>query len=204
MTERTVQHYVPTEDRKVEIARAARAIIAESGFEGLRTRDIAERVGINIATLHYHVPNKAALVELLAQSLRDDFMAQHGRHPRAGMTARQRLQQEFDDYAETRRERPEVHLVYSELLVRARRDATVAAIMQPMVDYWHSHVTAILRDGVAEGRFRADLDPPAAASMVIGALTWRGRNAAAPDTAFYALTAELLRSIQSETAKAAR
>ncbi|MDB5535826.1 MAG: TetR/AcrR family transcriptional regulator, partial [Devosia sp.] len=45
------------DDRKVAIALAARALIVEKGMEGLRTRDIADRVGINIATLHYHVPS---------------------------------------------------------------------------------------------------------------------------------------------------
>ena len=62
--------------RRPAIAAAARALIAERGFEGLRTRDIAERVGINVATLHYHVPTKEALIEIVAQSMRDDFIAQ--------------------------------------------------------------------------------------------------------------------------------
>ena len=39
------------------------------GVEGLRTRDIAERVGINFATLHYHVPSKEALIEFLADKV---------------------------------------------------------------------------------------------------------------------------------------
>ncbi|MBI4046729.1 MAG: TetR family transcriptional regulator, partial [Devosia nanyangense] len=42
-----------TEERRRAIAMAARQLIIEKGFEGLRTRDIADRVGINIATLHY-------------------------------------------------------------------------------------------------------------------------------------------------------
>ena len=52
------------DERRIAIARAARALIIGKGLEGLRTRDIAERVGINIATLHYHVPSKEALVAL--------------------------------------------------------------------------------------------------------------------------------------------
>ena len=67
------------------IAAAARALIAERGFEGLRTRDIADRVGINIATLHYHVPTKEALIELVAQSMRDDFIAQSRAWRREGL-----------------------------------------------------------------------------------------------------------------------
>ena len=62
--------------RRRAIAAAARELIVEKGFEGLRTRDIADRVGINIATLHYHVPTKEALIGLVAQSMRDEFIAQ--------------------------------------------------------------------------------------------------------------------------------
>ena len=74
------------------IAAAARALIAERGFEGLRTRDIAERVGINVATLHYHVPTKEALIEIVAQSMRDDFIAQSKAWRRDGLTPLQELQ----------------------------------------------------------------------------------------------------------------
>ncbi len=49
----TIARRAPTDGRRAEIAAAARALIVEKGVEGLRTRDIAERVGINIATLHY-------------------------------------------------------------------------------------------------------------------------------------------------------
>src|SRR5262245_26152052 len=79
------------EDRKRAIADAARQIIVEKGLEGLRTREIAQRVGINIATLHYHVPTKEALVELVAASIRDDFRAQSMARPRTGKTGLQML-----------------------------------------------------------------------------------------------------------------
>ena len=86
------------DERRLAIAHAARALIVEKGLEGLRTRDIAERVGINIATLHYHVPTKEALVTLVAASLRDDFKAQALRHPKAGLNAADQLQQEFNEF----------------------------------------------------------------------------------------------------------
>ena len=89
------------DDRRLAIARAARQIIVEKGLEGLRTRDIAARVGINIATLHYHVPSKEALVALVAESLRHDFKAQALRHPRQGRSGLEQLRLEFDDFRET-------------------------------------------------------------------------------------------------------
>ena len=81
----------PTDDRRAAIARAARELIVEKGVEGLRTRDIADRVGINVATLHYHVPSKEALIELVADSLRQEFMSQHATRPRAQLGVEERM-----------------------------------------------------------------------------------------------------------------
>ena len=49
-------------ERQAELVQAAYSLIAKRGFEGLRTRDIAAQVGVNIATLHYYFPTKEALV----------------------------------------------------------------------------------------------------------------------------------------------
>src|SRR6218665_695397 len=96
------------DERRIAIAHAARALIIEKGLEGLRTRDIAERVGINIATLPYHVPSKEALVTLVAASLRDDFKAQALRHPKAGLNGGEQLRQEFNEFREVATDYPEL------------------------------------------------------------------------------------------------
>ena len=163
------------DDRRLAVAAAARAIIVEKGLEGLRTRDIAARVGINIATLHYHVPSKAALIALVAESLRNDFKAQSSRNSRLGKTALQRLQLEFDDFRETVLDTPELIIVLTALIEKARRDPEIGAIMTPMYDYWRNQFLDIFRDGVADGSFRANLHPATAALITTGALSdyWR-------------------------------
>ncbi|TMG42173.1 MAG: helix-turn-helix transcriptional regulator, partial [Chloroflexi bacterium] len=50
------------EDRHEALVQAAFNQIAERGFEGLRTREVAAEVGVNIATLHYYFPTKEALI----------------------------------------------------------------------------------------------------------------------------------------------
>src|SRR5579864_9204628 len=52
----------PRPDRRQALVAAAFARIASDGFEGLRTRDVAADVGVNIATLHYYFPTKEALI----------------------------------------------------------------------------------------------------------------------------------------------
>lgn len=158
------------EERRLQIALAARALIVEKGLEGLRTRDIAQRVGINIATLHYHVPSKEALVALVAASIRDEFKAQGMARSRDGKSALDLLHMEFEDFRETVVEAPERFAVYSELLERARRDETIAAIMRPMIGYWHRQWTELLALGKADGSFRADIDPEAGATIIVGTL----------------------------------
>ena len=50
------------ESRRHDLVQAAFRGIAERGFEGLRTRDVAADAGVNIATLHYYFPTKEALI----------------------------------------------------------------------------------------------------------------------------------------------
>ncbi|QQR36165.1 TetR/AcrR family transcriptional regulator [Devosia oryziradicis] len=163
------------DDRRAAIAEAARQIIIEKGLEGLRTRDIAARVGINIATLHYHVPSKEALIALVADSLRQDFRAQAQRHPRDGKNALERLHLEFDDFRETVRDMPELIIILTELGERARRDSAIAAIVTPMHQFWRNQFIEIYRLGIADGSFRPDLDPEAAGLITTGAMSdcWR-------------------------------
>ncbi|MBX9456767.1 MAG: TetR/AcrR family transcriptional regulator [Rhizobium sp.] len=163
------QKYQATDDRKRAIAAAARSLIVEKGFEGLRTREIADRVGINIATLHYHIPTKDALVELVAQSMKEDFMAQRLQHqPGEDLSPSQRLRFEFDGHFRTRRENPELLLVMEEMSRRARHDDTVARVILPMRDFWFERIRAVVAAGCADGSFRSDLDPPSATLMIIG------------------------------------
>jgi len=190
-----MQRPKPIEGRLAEIAMAARELIAERGFEGLRTRDIAARVGINVATLHYHVPSKEALIRIVAQSLRADFIAQNQSRPRAGLSAVEILKLEFADFRETIVETPERLLVMAELSDRAERDEAVAAEIRPMQLFWRQMVAEILQQGCDQGQFRPDIDPAAGAVMVIGTMTmsfWHSRG----DIQLYdRACAELLRAL---------
>ena len=163
------------DERRVAIARAARQLIVEKGLEGLRTRDIAHRVGINIATLHYHVPTKEALITLVAESLRAEFREQGMRQDRRGKTALGLLRLEFDDFREIMQEMPELVIVMTELLERSRRDKTIADIISPLLDYWRKQFVDIFSLGVTDGSFRSNLDPLSAAFIATGAMIdcWR-------------------------------
>jgi AcrR family transcriptional regulator len=197
MPETATQKRESTGDRRAAIARAARELIVEKGVEGLRTRDIAERVGINIATLHYHVPTKEALITLVAESLRGDFMRHAVDRPRAHLSVTERMDLEFVDFRETAIERPEIMLVFSELIERARRDEIIAAAVLPMKRYWRQMLVELLTEGVTEGVYRPDIDPEAFATVLMSTFIGFCRSANKTPEALDRLVAELQRAIRN-------
>ncbi|MFY8030965.1 MAG: TetR/AcrR family transcriptional regulator [Devosia sp.] len=186
-----------SEDRKAAIAAAARALIVEKGFEGLRTRDIAERVGINIATLHYHVPTKEALIALVADDIRAELREQSDGKGREHLSPAAQLECEFDDYAELLGEKVALLTALSELLERSRRDPVMLGCVGPMMGKWKRMIEEILARGVASGDFRADLDPDPAARMLVGAMTGFSRSPNATPENFKRLRAELTRAVRN-------
>ena len=189
-----------TEDRRHAIALAARALIVGKGMEGLRTRDIAERVGINIATLHYHVPNKEALIGLVTDAMRVEFQAQSMVRPRAHLSPRERLEHEFYDFFEMSTERPDILVVLGELHERGRRDPVVRAAVVPMMRYWQGMVADILAAGRDDGSFRADLDPGPAATMIVGGMLTLCRSGDLSNDTYQRLCAEIRRAVANPDA----
>src|SRR6202043_2545107 len=102
------------------------AIIAAEGFEGLRTRAVAERAGVNIATLHYYYPTKEALIEAFAEYLSGIFIRTHAPAlPSTGRGGLDRLRQEFADAAFYLSEHQDLMTVMGELGLRSQRDPVV-------------------------------------------------------------------------------
>lgn len=145
-------------DRPQALVRIAFRQIAERGFEGLRVREVAKEAGVNHATVLYHYPTKEALIQAVVAHLAHEF-----RTPVPGLddpdtSALGELRREFADIRHRARATPQTFLVLGELAVRSRRDPAIARILQALFAGWQGHLVAILRRGIAEGRFRADLD----------------------------------------------
>jgi len=148
--------------------RIAHRLIAEGGLEGLRTRQVAAAGEIDTGTLHYHFPSKQALIEAVVDHLAEDFRAHRARSSTIRANAEEELRNEIFDLATRVRESPEQWFVTLELTVRASRDRAVAESLARMQQDWTDSLTELLKRGIAQGSFRADLQPEAAA-FVLGA-----------------------------------
>ena len=163
------------DERRDDLVRAAFACLAADGFEGLRTRSVADRAGVNIATLHYYFPTKEALIGGVAAFIASRFITLHAApKPSTGSPTLDRLQQEFADAQFYRAKHSDLAAVLCELKLRGRRDPAIRKIIEPLFGHWRKGIEEWMRAGVAEGVFRRDLDPAGGAAFFVAAMIGAG------------------------------
>lgn len=163
-----------SKNRSREVVRAAYLLIAEKGFEGLRTREVADRVSINSATLHYYFPTKEALIQGVVEYLIEDLRSSRAAPDKRKSPPLALLRAEFVDIRLRLKQAPEQLVVLTELAVRSWRDPAIARMLQYLDDGWRGHLISILKAGIATGEFRADLDVAATADALMSQLRGLG------------------------------
>jgi AcrR family transcriptional regulator len=162
----------PTDARRLALTRSAYEIVVERGLEGLRTRAVAERSGVNIATLHYYYPSKEMLVAGVVGYLGSLFAREHAQPVvPSGHEALDRLRQEFADVKHYRTVRPDMCTAMTEFALRARRDPAIAGILNQLTAPWRAGLEFMVTAGIAAGTFRADVDPPSMVDLLQAAVT---------------------------------
>jgi AcrR family transcriptional regulator len=159
--------------RELEIIAAAAAIFKEKGYQAATTRDIAAAVGIQQATLYYYVKSKEELLYLVVREPIDRLYQQFEDISKADLPARAKIEQgiavhlaAFDDNY------PHMLVFVQELhnVVQALRDR-----LQDFPRRYQSLWEDILRQGVATGELRPELDITATALMILGMCNWMFR-----------------------------
>jgi AcrR family transcriptional regulator len=155
------------EDRRQELVLAAFNQIAARGFEGLRTREVAAEVGLNIATLHYYFPTKEALIRGVVDEAMRRFRSTLEPH---GWPADQ-LRTHLRAVRQLLRTDPKLRAVMGELALRSARDQAMAGILRGTNDAWYKTLRGLLRRAAREGHLRPDLDTDDVAALIVAALT---------------------------------
>jgi TetR/AcrR family transcriptional repressor of nem operon len=154
------------EPRREALVLAAYRRLAEAGFEGLRTRDVAAEVGVNIATLHYYFPSKEALIRGVVGHAMGRFRTAFAPGSRPG----EQLAAQFQGIRRLAKAEPELFLVMGELALRSGRDPAIAAIFQETIEAWHSTLRVLVGHAQKVGFVDKRLDPDTVASLVIATL----------------------------------
>jgi AcrR family transcriptional regulator len=156
-------------DRRSDIVHVAYRLIAERGLEGLRFADVARQAGINNGTLLYYFDSKDALIRAVGAFMVEHFSQSAAPfNPTAPPDPVAAIRWEFTDAGEHLQDQASV--VYTELLARAQRDASVAALLRDIDAAWHGWLSSILERGRQSGAIRADLDVGLVATTIMTAI----------------------------------
>jgi len=153
-------------ERRQQLVLVAYRLIAEKGFEGLRTRDVADQVGINHATLHYHFQTKEDLIKGVVDYLIEQFSSPNKGSATGDGSAMGLVRAEFAQVRQFHKT-PKMLVVLEELYLRALRDRTIAKLLDDMEKGWHSYLVQALQRGVQQGVFRQDMDVDLGASVIM-------------------------------------
>jgi len=153
-------------ERQEELVRAAYDLLADRGFEGLRTRDVAAKVGVNIATLHYYFPTKEKLIRGVVGYAMGQFRSTL---TPAGAPGEQ-LRAHFAGLRRLAREEPALFTVMGELAMRAHRDRAIGAIVREVDKTWQAMLAALLRHAAKERAIATEANPDELAALIVATL----------------------------------
>jgi AcrR family transcriptional regulator len=168
----TMHEELETHDQPVEtgnrraLVLAAYARIAADGFEGLRTRDVAADVGVNIGTLHYYFPSKEALIRAVVRHTLSRFAATLSS---SGSPAEQ-LRAHLEGIRHLLKTDQQQWAVMSEISLRTARDDAIAELMRDSENMWFEFLSGLVARGIAAGDLAPDLHPEGVASALIAAI----------------------------------
>jgi AcrR family transcriptional regulator len=154
------------EDRRSELVLAAYRQIADRGFEGLRTRDVAAAVGVNVATLHYYFPTKEKLIEAVVAHAMARFQTTLDTAGRSNNLLRSYLR----GVRRLLADEPELGTVMGELALRSARDPALDRILKQMNELWHRTLRKMLKRAARDGEIARELDSDNVAALIVAVL----------------------------------
>jgi AcrR family transcriptional regulator len=144
-------------DRRAELLALAAQLFAERGLRATTVRDIADAAGILSGSLYHHFDSKESMVDEILRGFLDELFGRYraivaeGLGPRATLEAVVVASFEAID-----QQHAAVSIYQSE--ARHLTDQPRFAYIDERWAEFRSLWLGILRDGVADGSFRADLD----------------------------------------------
>lgn len=168
--------------RRAEIIDAAAHIFARRGFHGASTQDIADVLGVRQASLYYYFPSKEVALEMVCARGVEGFVEAAISVTETPGTARQKLAGLIQSHLNPLRDRRDYvnvflnerrHLPTESRRRIGRHSRAVEKIFQD-----------VLRVGVEDGEFRANLDTRLTSLAILGMVNavaaWYDKERGAP------------------------
>jgi AcrR family transcriptional regulator len=146
-----------TQTRRQELLDIAAGLFAERGFKNTTVRDIADAAGILSGSLYHHFDSKEAMVDELLDSFQTRLWEEYDAISASDRTPKEKLE------AVVRTSFDAIDRNHSEVAIFQTDAAHLAgferfAYLEERNTRFRELWTGLLRDGVAGGELRADLD----------------------------------------------
>src|SRR6476646_5342508 len=152
--------------RAPQIIDAAARVFAERGFHGATTQDIADVLGIRQASLYYYFSSKEAALELVCLRGVEGFFETARTIAARPVSARKRLISLIESHLSPLVDRADFVKVFLNERQHLPRES------RRRIGRWSRGLERIfeevIKEGVAKGEFRADLDARMAALAILG------------------------------------
>jgi AcrR family transcriptional regulator len=146
-----------TSDRRAELLALAARMFAERGLKATTVRDIADAAGILSGSLYHHFDSKESMVDEILRGFLDALFARYRQIAAQGLQPREALEQivvASFEAIDSHRDAVAIYQAEAAHLADEERFGYINELLQEFRTLWHT----VLRDGVADGSFRADLD----------------------------------------------
>ncbi len=153
-------------DNREAILVAVSKVIARRGVRGLRVEDVAAEAGVSAPLLYYHFSSRSGLVKAALEhaSERAPSSALRGPTPGTGFEAvSDALLNELSEHPEVR----DNAVVWGEVSASAVFDTDLRIDVKRVNDSWGENVADGIRAGIADGSIRPEVEPEAAADLLI-------------------------------------
>lgn len=155
-------------DKAVAILNSARVLMMDRGYNGFSFRDIAAKVGIKSASIHYHYATKADLAEATAKAYREAF--DEAIDQIEAETASGKLRAYGTLFVTTLRNQGSLCLGGVLASDAPTLPDQVRAEVIAFFDVQHDWVADVLREGQSRAEFRPEFDANAYAKMFVSSL----------------------------------
>ncbi len=153
---------------KDDVIRAAGRLFARRGFHGTSMRDLGSELGLLGSSLYSHVDGKNELLVEVIRSGAELFQTLATRVVYEDASATERLGRLIEGHVRIVTEHIDEATTFlneARFLPEAERSSIIE-----MRDRYEQSYRAVLKDGIASGEFRRDLDPVLAAILILSTL----------------------------------
>jgi AcrR family transcriptional regulator len=148
--------------RRLRILEAAARCFAKHGFARTRVEDVAVEARVSRALVHHHFGSKEELAQQVQQHMLEEWSAAVDQAIADAPTKGEALGAWLRVNLSDMRRRPLLHAILADAaLLASFEDAARRSMAE-----WREKLVALLREGVARGEFRGDLDVESTAEVV--------------------------------------